>query len=282
MHVYTLSTAALLAAALTAASCQQSDSATAPQPPVEQFVTVEAGTRIPNTLDDVIDDMTGAHEGAPRGVPADGGVAWAWVYRPRIGYGNEPPAGWNATIPWGQVYADDSGARTTQARFQIRNMRQYMLSRADSTWRLIAAEPDSIAGANYAEDFVDDANVPAGIEPEPDRGGGISASVADGYNFHFFARSRVEIDPTDVAGMYSVFEVRLLPGTQIHPDGNSHLLASGGGDYWESLSAPWDQWTTNGDWAIGRMRYITPDWQSVNAHTLDAATLRRYPPPGLD
>ena len=277
---------ALLAATLALAlgGCASDDGAGAaadPEPPaLPALVTVAEGGTVPHALDDVIADMAGAHEGFPRGVITDGGAAWEWVYRPRVGYGNDLPAGWDATIPWGQVYADSLGGRTAQARFQIRNLRQYMLSRADSTWRLIAAEDDDIAGANYAEDFQNDANVPAGLRREAS--GGISAAVADGYNFHFFARNRVRVDPDDVGGMYTVFEARLLPGTRIEPGGSSHLLADAGGDYWLDTAAAWDQWTTNGDWAIGRFKYLTPDWRHFSAHTLDAATLRRYPPPGLE
>ena len=266
-----------LAIAIAAHLACMDDGGVAPAPaPVSAPATPGA---VENTLAEVIADMDGAHEGFPRGVLADGGDAWAWVYHPRVGYGNDLPAGWNATVPWGQVYADTSGTPTAGTRFQLRGMQQWMLRRADSTWVLVVDVPDDLAGANYAEDFQNDANVPAGLRREPDSlGGGISAAIQDGYNFHFFAKDRAEIDPDDVAGMYSVFEARLLPG-QAPAAYAPALIASGGGDYWEATDSAWDQWTTNGDWAIGRFKYLTPEWRSFNAHTLDAETLRRYPPP---
>lgn len=275
-----LAPVALLALAVT--SCDDDNGAAPapapPEPPVPEAVDV------PNALDIVIADMDGAHEGFPRGVLTDGGEAWSWVYHPRVSYGNTLPEGWDATIPWGQVYADTAGGGASGVRFQIRNLRQYLFSRADSTWSLISDTPDDIDGANYAEDFQDDDNVSAEIRAasaDGIDGGGITAAIQTGYNFHFFARGRARIDPDDVGGMWSVFEARIAPGQS----GSAYqpaLLASGGGDYWEATDSEWDQWKTNGDWAIGRFKYLTAGWRPFNAHTLDAETLRRFPPPGLD
>ena len=239
----------------------------------------EAG-RVANTLDEVAADMTAAHEGFPRGVRTDGGEAWSWVYHSRLSYGNDMPADWGATVPWGQVYVDTSGRSAEGVRFQVRNLRQYYLSEADSTWRLLTDLPDDIAGANYLETFADDENAAADIRSEVGNGGGISATVPDNFNFHFFPRDRAEIDPADIAGMWSVFEGRILPG-QAAEAYQPLLLANVGGDYWESTTAEWDDFKTNGDWGIGRFKYLDADWHSFNAHTLDEATLRAYPPPGL-
>ena len=265
----------LLASGVTLAACGAMD----PANPEQAIPPGGASDRVTNTIDEVAADMTEAHEGFPRGVLTNGGEAWEWVYHPRVGYGADVPPGWDATVPWGQVYADTSGAPTAGTRFQLRNMQQWMLRRSDSAWVLLVDVPDDLAGANYAEDFRNDANVPAGIRHEPGAlGGGISASIQDGYNFHFFAKQRAGIDPGEVAGMYSVFEARLLPG-QAPAAYAPALIASGGGDYWKATDSEWDQWTTNGDWAIGRFKYLTPEWRSFNAHTLDEETIRKYPPP---
>lgn len=246
--------------------------------PTPETFTSEPSETIPNDLDNIIADMTGDHEGFPRGVPTDGGEAWSWVYHPRISYGNDMPSDWSATISWGQVYAEDSGTALSTTRFQIRNLNLWMLRKSDSTWVQLIHEPDDILGANYAEDFENDSNVKADIRDESNKGGGISVNVARGYNFHFFSQNRAEFDPTEIAGMWSFFEARIVPD-QAPEHYDSAIMASAGGDYWESMTAEWNQWKTNGDWAIGRFKYITKDWQTFNAHTLDEATLRQFPPP---
>ena len=230
-----------------------------------------------NTVETVIADMTEPHEGYARGVNYDGGEAWSWVYHPRIGYGNTPPDGWNAFIPWGQVYADTSGITTANVRFELRNLQGGYLSKADHQWHQWSG-PDPIIGANYAEDFADDENIEADIRPIE---GGISSTIVDGYNFHFFHENRVEIDPTDIAGVWTFFEGRVVQADPNGPDNRreAHLLASVGGDYWLSKSAAWDQWTTNGDVGIGRFKYLTPEWRAFNMHTLTAEQIQRHPPP---
>ena len=275
MHHYSRTLpACAFAFALMLLGCSSDENNSVTEVPEPPAVDVDAAA-----LQTVIDDMSEPHEGFPRGVIENGGSAWDWVYRPRVGYGNDLPDGWDATIPWGQVYADTSGLASPDTRFQIRRLRQYMLSKSDRAWSLVVDEPNEIAGANYAEDFQEDDSVDADLRREGvSAGGGISANIIPAHNFHFFARSRVRVDPRDVAGMLTVFEARLVPGTP-RPEGSSHLLASAGGDYWESLAAQWDQWRTNGDWAIGRFKYLTPEWQLFSAHTVDEEILRRTPPP---
>ena len=232
-------------------------------------------------LEVVIGDMTRPHEGRPRGVPADGGPAWSWTRRPRVGYGDAMPRGWSGFVAWGQVYVDDSGRDPApNTRVQVRRIEAYLLHRGTGRWRpLTGGEP--ITGANYAEDFADDANVPADLRDESARGGGVSATVPDGTNFHFFPDRRARLDPADVAGIWTRFEARLVLGDPAGPDdrADSPLIASAGADYWASPTAPWDQWTTNGDVGIGRFKYVTADWQTFNMHTLTEAEMRATPVP---
>ena len=231
-----------------------------------------------NTLETVIADMAEGHEGYARGVNYNGGEAWSWVYHPRIGYGNTPPDGWNAFIPWGQVYADTSGATAENVRFELRNLQGWYLSKSDNEWHQWSG-PDPIIGANYAEDFANDENVEADIRLTVDSG--ISSTIVDGYNFHFFHENRVEIDPEDIAGVWTFFEGRLVQDDPAGPDNRAtaRLLASVGGDYWLNRAAAWDQWTTNGDMGIGRFKYLTPEWRAFNMHTLTPEQLRQNPPP---
>ncbi|QCX00380.1 hypothetical protein FGM00_09740 [Aggregatimonas sangjinii] len=213
----------------------------------------------------LIEDMTLAHEAKPKGVPyAD------WVDGPRIGYGNSPPDGWTAMMPWGQVYVDETGFQAGNVRFQIRNLQTWYLSKSQGKW-LPWRNSSDIDGANYTEDFQDDVNLPADIRIETANGGGISSTLIPGHNFHFWsAEGRVGINPDDIDAVWSAVDARLILE---NPDGvderdSARLMMSVGADYWLDLSAPWDQWTTNGDIFIGRFRYMTSEWQRFHAHTL--------------
>ena len=229
-----------------------------------------------NSLELIADDMNLPHEGYPSGLPE----SMDWAHGPRLAYGNNPPLDWFAMTPWGQIYADSSGNPATNTRFQIRNMQTWYLSKKDNTWKLWI-KSSNIEGANYAEDFQNDVNIPADIENESD-GGGISASLQPGYNFHFWpAEGRVTIDPTDIAGVWSSMESRLIVADETLPDDRdaAKLMFSAGADYWLSLDAGWDQWKTNGDIGIGRFRYLTKNWQAFNMHSLTAKQLKNNPPP---
>ncbi len=225
----------------------------------------------------VLEDMTQPHEGKPKGVLDTDG----WGTNPRVGYGNTPPDGWNAVLPWGQVYTDEQGNESTNTRFQIRNLQLWYLSKTDDSWKKWSSSSD-ISGANYAEDFQNDTNIPADIRDENGNGGGISSTLIEGYNFHFWDNTgRVVIDPDDIAGIWASLESRLIVNDSNEPDDRSEarLMMSAGADYWENTTVQWDQWKTNGDIFIGRFRYLTSEWQTFHAHTLTETQLKDNPPP---
>jgi hypothetical protein len=229
-----------------------------------------------NSVALITNDMTLPHEGQPSGLPE----SYDWSAGPRIGYGNEPPADWNAFIAWGQVYQDAQGSPATNTRVQIRDIEAYYLSGSAGRWYLLQFDR-LVEGAAYVEDFVDNASIPADIRPEPD--GSISVRLVDGYNFHFWPEStRVPIDTTDIAGIFTTVQVRLILDDPALPDDRdqARYLMSMGGDYWRDLAAEWQSdWSTVGDAAIGRFRYITSEWQSFNMTTVSAEVLCANPPP---
>lgn len=230
------------------------------------------------------DDMHADHEGHPRGFSyVDVIDPLAWILNPRVNGDGLPPGDWSAIVPWGQVYADTTVAAAGDAnpagvRFQLRNMQQWILRKSTMRWERLS-QTDALAGANYAEDFQEDLSVEADIRDESANGGGISATVVDGTNFHFFPADRSAIDPDDIAEVWSLFEGRLIgdEGTDPAAFADSRLIADVGGDYWTTVTAEWDQWKTNGDWAIGRFKYLTPDWQVFNAHTLTPGEMELSP-----
>lgn len=229
-----------------------------------------------NSLELIINDMLLPNEGYPSGVPE----SMDWAHAPRLSYGNFPPAEWTAMTPWGQIYADSAGNPAENVRFQIRNIQAWYLSKEEGRWKLWIKSSD-IDGANYAEDFQDDINIPADIRTET-IGGGISATLKDGYNFHFWpAEGRVPMNADDIAGVWVSIESRLIIDDPNDPDDHdkARLMFSTGADYWQSLDAEWDQWKTNGDIGIGRFRYLSSEWQAFNMHSLTPELLKNNPPP---
>jgi hypothetical protein len=100
-------------------------------------------------------------------------------------------------------------------------------------------------------------------------------------NFHFWPPDRAGIDPADVAGLVVAVRARLVLDDPAGPDDRwqARLLLGAGGDYWESTTAVWDEFRTNGDFAIGRFAHVTPQEQLFTAHTLTEEQVRANPPP---
>lgn len=226
------------------------------------------------SLDEIIGDMTLPHEGLPHGVPP----GYNWQAKPRIG-AKEPSAGWTAAIAWGQVYEWAGGNPVTNTRIQIKDLAMYYLSKKDNKWHLLQSAI-KVSGANYVEDFVGDVNKPANIRVET--GGSISTTCGGGYNFHFWPNTgRITIPVNDVAGCFVTVKARLVIDNANKPDDRdkAKYLMSVGGDWWQSLTAPWDNFKTNADIGIGRFRFITSDWKSFNMYSVPTDTIRKNPPP---
>ncbi|MBN1998777.1 T9SS type A sorting domain-containing protein [candidate division KSB1 bacterium] len=242
---------------------------------VEIFETSGEGGYTPyNSLEDIIGDITLPHEGQPHGVPD----IYDWAKLPRKG-AQQPPDGWSAAIAWGQLYEWAEGNPATNTRVQIRDMEMNYLSKSDGQWHQLQKSL-RVEGAAYREDFVGDISRPADIRSEPD--GSISVTAGEGYNFHFWPSSgRVEIPKDDVEGCFVTLQCRLILDD---PEGvddryDARYLMSVGGDWWESLSAQWDNWTTNADMGIGRFRFVTTEWKGYNMISLSESQVRQNPPP---
>lgn len=225
------------------------------------------------SLEEIISDMSEPHEGRPHGVPSN----FNWAINPRPG-AEAPPDDWDAAIAWGQLYEWIDGNPATNTRVQIRDLELHYLSKTDLQWHELQVSLE-VDGAAYVEDFAGDVNKPADKRKESD--GSISVTAGDGYNFHFWPKQgRVNFPKGDVKGCYATVRARLILDD---PDGiddreSARYVMSVGGDWWESLSAVWDNWTTNWDMGIGRFRFVTSEWKSFNMITLPADTVRKYPP----
>lgn len=230
-----------------------------------------------NSIGLIAGDRILPHEGLPHGVPE----SFDWYSNPRIGWGTDMMTGnFTAFIVWGQVYEDSGNSPAINTRIQIRNIRAYVLDKQDNTWSMIQSH-ESVEGAAYREDFAGDENIVANVRDEAD--GGISVTVGDGYNFHFWPPDgRVLLDPERIGGIFTTAQARLVVDNPDLPDdrAQARYLMNMGADYWLDLAVQWRaDWTANGDVAIGRFRYITSDWQAFNMTTLTPYELCQNPPP---
>ncbi|MFO7668621.1 MAG: glycoside hydrolase family 3 N-terminal domain-containing protein [Bacteroidales bacterium] len=226
------------------------------------------------TLGEIINDMTMPHEGRPHGVPDQ----FDWSMGPRPG-AEAPPETWDAAIAWGQLYEWIEGNPATNSRVQIRDLEMYYLSKHDHQWHLLQSAV-RVDGASYVEDFAGDVNKPANMRLEED--GSVSVTCGEGYNFHFWPKEgRINYPKNDVLGSYVSVRARLIlddpEGVDDRP--MARYVMSVGGDWWESLTAVWDNWTTNWDMGIGRFRFVTGEWKSFNMISLPGDSVLKYPPP---
>jgi hypothetical protein len=226
------------------------------------------------TLDEIVNDMTLAHEGRPHGVPD----SYNWAIKPRVG-AVEPPADWTAGIAWGQLYEWINGNLATNTRVQIKYLEMYYLSKKDHLWHRVQ-KALRVSGNAYVEDFVGDVNKPADTRIESD--GSISVTCGGGYNFHFWpGTGRSTIPANEVAGCFVTVKARLIMGDPLGNDDrdSAKYVLSVGGDWWLSLTAPWDNFKTNADMGIGRFRFVTPEWRSYSMFSVPIDTLLNNPPP---
>ena len=231
-----------------------------------------------STLSPAFDDSTLANEGHPSGVPS----YYSWYDKPVSGYGNNPPSDWKAFTAWGQVYVEAgwNPPANSNTRVQLRNLDAWYLSKSTGQWVLLQ-HATRVDGADFKEDFANNASQPPSVKDESNNGGGTSIVTGNGYNYHFWT-DRATIDPTDIAGIYTRFQSRLVLNDPKGVDdrASARYLASDGADYWRSKSSAWAaDWSNNGGVGGGRLKFVTNDWQNFSMETLTPAQLRQNPPP---
>ena len=218
----------------------------------------------------LINDMFLNHEGIPAGLPNYIG----WKYKPTVGFGVKIPEGWNAIYAWGQVYADETEPNPNKdfplVRVHIKDLQLYIY-RKNGSWDLIQNEESPIGDA-FREDFVDNWNILADIEQE--EGGGISVQAGSGLNFHFYPRQKNRINGDDIKGVFVICKARLI-GTENYDTLPKYLLNIGG-DYWRNTRVSWaPDYENNNDIAIGRFKYVTPEWQYFIMHTFSQKEVKK-------
>lgn len=231
-------------------------------------------TLIPNSLQTIKEDMTLPHESHPHGVPS----SFHWYNMPHVGAGNNPPNGYTAMLPWGQVYCDDKPVQPEikNTRVHLRNLQAWYLSKQHNVWKVWTG-PYTIGGAHYYEDFRGDYAQPASIRKEND--GGISIMMIPGFNFHFWTK-RVLIDPSDIDGIWIFMQARLIVDdiSKVDDRAKANYMVNCGGDYWKNLTNT-ASGLLNPGIGMGRFRYIKNEWQTYNFHSLTEEQLANNPPP---
>lgn len=226
-----------------------------------------------NSVSALVSDMIGRHEGRMSGVPS----FYNWIVGPRIGMGNSPGS-FRWMTAWGQIYREANASLPSNTRVEIRNIKAYVLRKSDNRWYLLQ-QSSSVEGSAFREDYANNQNIL--LSKRNESGDATSIRLLPGYNFHFWpATPRARIQPGNISGMYVTFQARLISDNSRLPDDRStaRILAGAGGDYWLNESGGWNG-STNADFAIGKMKFLTTKWQSFNAHTLDSVKLRINPPP---
>lgn len=241
-------------------------------------VSAQANASAPEAremIDLLISDMTCLHEAKAQGVRRGPD----WYDGPPIGHGSTPPQGWSAATMWGQVYVAEGGSPATNVRVQIREPVLLYLRKRDGKWHQLQRHV-SVEGAAFRQDYANDDSEPADARRESDDS--VSVKLTPGRNYHFWPAGRAAIDPTDIDAMASASRARLVLDDPSAPDDRdrARIVASCGGDYRRSREAQWKaDWSNNGDWAVGRFRFVRNDWAIFTATTAAAATLHHNPPP---
>lgn len=212
-------------------------------------------------------DFGRSHELAPAGVPS----SYSWARWPRIGAGNRPPAGFGAVTGWGHVFYASSPIGSDPGIVEIRNMNVYVCDKTGGNWRRL--QTGSIEGGEYRADFSKNTSKQPGLFSVLD--GVAKVKFEFGNTFHFWPRQgRALLPKGDLCGFAILLEARVVPNSQGSGARGIYLMGLGA-DYWTSVSAPWDNFKTNTDVAIGRLKIINEKWDLFGLSTATDVDLKK-------
>lgn len=186
---------------------------------------------------------SGANEVIPHGVPSD----WDWAQGSQVP--NPKPSGYSAFVGWGEIFLSASSSPTS-ATFDITNFKFWM--ETDAGWQVV--QQGSFSGAAYNEDFSGDSSVP--IAEQPITGGLRIAAIPAGRTYHWFFDSRATV-PSGYTGNFVI-------AFTIKQNGAGSYGAAAGGDWWQTLSAPWPNNAAIGQ---GRMMALANGSETLIGYT---------------
>jgi len=178
------------------------------------------------------------NEAKPDGVPN----YYSWYSSAaQPGWMNNPRTDWHSITDWGQVYAVENWhpEQAPNTLVQVRDDQLWILSKSTGKWS--EYQYPGINGGAFRSDYGNNGGRGVTTKDESSRGGGIGVTAGNGFNYHFWSGYRANIDPTDIAGIYTIFQARLIQDDLSKPDDRSsaHYIASAGADYWRSQNADW-------------------------------------------
>lgn len=219
----------------------------------------------------IFDDMQGDHHEDyvhPHGVPLGYEFAQGPVRRP-----DKIPLQGNIDniTGWGQIYEEAAGSPATNTRVKIRKHRTYILSQSTGQWWTLVYDEQPSDGTGYWEDFSNDTHV---VNYRTEADGYTSVKPGDGYCYHFYQGA--SLDPSDVAGVVTIFEAKLILEDSNLPDDRdiANFIASGGIDQY----AIGHEYA--GDIGIGKFKRVTNEWRTftTSCPPFELADIESNPP----
>ena len=188
---------------------------------------------------------------------------WDWARTPFVS--PPAPAGYSAFTAWGQLYRCASAPHDPDDVIEIQGLQTWELDR--SGWHQYQAGSE-LTGVAFPEDYTR-AQVAADVVAR--RGNWLKVRLTDGYNFHFWPTARAPFGPS-VQTVVVLVRARLIAyGARANCVG-----LSAGGDYWQTLTAPYPSVTGA---AVGRFKRVEGGWRVFSMTVHRQAASASYPLP---
>lgn len=213
-------------------------------------------------LTDILVDGQKKHEAPPLGVPQ----GFDWAAGPRAGAGNDSK-GFQAATGWGQIFYNAFSNGSGATSIQVRRMQTFLCQQSGNAYQWTLTQRGPIEGRQFRADFAANKNMPALRFDQNASGSDIS--FERGMAFHFWPQSgRLALPGQNLCGILVLLQARQ------NPKEAGTLLIGLGADYWTTTSAPWDNYKTNKDLGIGRLRLVNSDWKWYGMTTASETALR--------
>lgn len=233
--------------------------------------------KLPLTLEALLQfnaDFGLNHEASPNGVPA----GYDWYARPRRGNWNTVPEGFTALTGWGQAFWIQ-GTSGMGAYLLLRNHMTLVCHGNARRWSLL--QSSGAEGAEFRPDYAGNVAT-AAVSPGLIERGASAVGFAPSNAYHFWPKvGRSAIPTGGLCGMLVLVQARaepVAPGSYKRPN----MLLGMGADYWLSKTAAWDNYRTNRDVAIGRLRLVTTNWSWYGLSTASDSDLQQLFRDGYD
>lgn len=214
-------------------------------------------------------DASRPHEARPIGVPA----SFDWARAPRPGALNEPGS-FKAATGWAQIFRSGE-SQDSQAVVHVRQLQVLICHGPQRRWELV--QRGDIEGAQFRADFAQNVTRRA---PLFKQAAGVATIRFDpGAAFHYWsAHGRFDVPPAPLCGWLVLMQARQEGPATEEPT----FLIGLGADYWLDRRAPWDNFRTNRDVAIGRLNLARASWAWFGMTTASEADLRNLREKGYE